>query len=198
MVSYFPQVWKKRGGERESEREEAMESKERKGKKKKKVHVWTDRPSLRFQVDGFNEKKEDIVGGGTFLQNRVGRGDMLGRGGFVQPLWQRAQCRQRGALLTQPVQSRRGSWWATASQRQQQVKTQSQSPWSVHSYPSIRCISTFSMSTAVTCADLVSSVSLRSSCPHHIRTYLSSLSVGTLISKGVKRTEWECRNTLYP
>lgn len=48
---------------------------------------------------------------------------MLGRVCCGWPPWQRALCGQRGALLTQPVQSRWGSWRAAVSQRQQQVET---------------------------------------------------------------------------
>lgn len=168
--------------------ESTHKGEEEKNMKKKKVRVWADCPSLRFKVDGFIGKKEDTAGGGTFPQNRVRRGEMLGRGGRGQHPWQRALCGQRDALLTQPVQSRRASWWAAASQRQQQVETQSRSPWRVHDYPSSlvhQHIFHVHRSDVLT----LYSVSLRSLIHlvlHHIHTYASSLSIQILSSKGSK------------
>jgi len=45
---------------------------------------------------GLNGKKEDTAGSGTFPQNRVRRGEMLGRGGYSSP--DREHCVGSGVL----------------------------------------------------------------------------------------------------
>lgn len=197
MEPYFTQA-------REKERRKGREvvGKE-KGKRKgggKEVSVWTDCPLLGPQVAELNGKKEDTAGGGTFPQDRVRRGETLGRGGCSSP--DREHCVDSGVPCW-PSRSRadKAAGELLPARKRKQGELESQSPWRVRDSPSsLGCQHIFSVHLSDMCWLFTVSV-----CCHwfilssttYIHIYTSPLSVQTLISKGVKVIKWKCKNTLY-